>query len=247
MGDDADDIFSAVPMTADERKKYDTVKSKLEGHFIIKRNVIFERAKFNLRFQKENGSVDNFITDLFTLAQHCNHGTLHDEMVRDRIVVGLKDKTLSEKLQLEAYRTLEKAINQARQKEPVRQQQGIIRQEGPSANNVDRVKSTRPRPKDKFKTAFKTSKKVEDRNQACGSCGGKPHERNECPAKDSICNICKRKVHWNKRCKTKTVSEIQSNQDDKEFLFGEIHIDQLDSVNQSSWKADLIFKLMIKL
>ena len=78
MGDYADDIFSALPMTADERKKYDTVKSKLEGHFIIKRNVIFEHAKFNLRFQKENESVDNFITDLFPLAQQCNYGTLHD-------------------------------------------------------------------------------------------------------------------------------------------------------------------------
>ena len=81
VGDEADDIVSALPMTADERKKYDTAKSKLEGHFIIKRNVIFECAKFDLRFQKENESVDNFITDLFTLAQHCNYGTLHDEMV----------------------------------------------------------------------------------------------------------------------------------------------------------------------
>ena len=101
------------------KEKYDTVKSELEGHFIIKRNAIFEHAKFNLRFQKENESVDNFITDLFTLAQHCNYRTLHDEMVRDRIVVGLKDKTLSEKLQLEADLTLEKATNQARQKELV--------------------------------------------------------------------------------------------------------------------------------
>ena len=49
MGDDADDTFSALAMTADERNKYDTVKSKLEGHFIIKRNVIFERVKFNKR------------------------------------------------------------------------------------------------------------------------------------------------------------------------------------------------------
>ena len=101
------------------KEKYDTVKSELEGHFILKRNAIFEHAKFNLRFQKENESVDNFITDLFTLAQHCNYRTLHDEMVRDRVVVGLKDKTLSEKLQLEADLTLEKATNQARQKELV--------------------------------------------------------------------------------------------------------------------------------
>ena len=114
---------------------------------------------------KRRMSVDNFITDLFTLAQHCNYGTLHDEIVRDRIVVGLKGKALSEKLQLEADLALEKAINQARQKELVRQQQGIFRQEGPSASNVDIVKSTKPRPKDKFKMAFKFSNKLEDRNQ----------------------------------------------------------------------------------
>ena len=67
MGEDADDVLSASPMTADERKKYDTVKSKLEGYFIMKRNVIFQHAKFNLRFQMENESIDNYITDLFTL------------------------------------------------------------------------------------------------------------------------------------------------------------------------------------
>ena len=101
------------------------------------------------------------------------------------------------------------------------------------------MKSTRPKLKDKFKTSFKTSNKVEDRNQTFGRCGGKPHKRNACPAKDSICNSCKRKGHWKKCCKTKTVSEIQRNQDDKEFFFGEIRIDQLDSVSQSPWKADI--------
>ena len=135
-GEEADEIFNSFTMTSDDRKKYDVVKAKFEGHFIIERNVIFERAKFNLRVQKENEPVDTFISDLFTLAQHCNYGNLHAEMVRDRIVVGLKDKSLSEKLQLE---TLEYAINQARQRELVRQQQEIIRQEGLNASNVDKI------------------------------------------------------------------------------------------------------------
>ena len=129
-----------LPVAANERKKYGIINSELEGHFIIKRNVIFKRTRFYVRFQKENESVDNFIAGLFTLAQHCDYGTLHDEMVRDCIVVALKDKTLSEELQLEADLTSEKAINQVRQKELVRQLQGIIRQEGPSTSNVDRVK-----------------------------------------------------------------------------------------------------------
>jgi len=157
MGVEADEIFNSFTMTTEARKEYDAVKAKFEGHFIIKRNVIFERAKFNLRVQKENEPVDNFITELFTLAQHCNYGNLHDEMVRDRIVVGLKDKSLSEKLQLEAELTLENAINQARQRELVRQQQGIIRQEGLGTSNVDKIKSFRPKPECKHTKSTQNS------------------------------------------------------------------------------------------
>ena len=40
-----------------------------------------------------------FITDLFNLAEHCNFGVLREELIRDRIVVGIRDKALSEKLQ----------------------------------------------------------------------------------------------------------------------------------------------------
>ena len=82
--------------------------------------MIFERAKFNMRVQKEEEPVDNFITGLYDLAEHCNFGTLHDELIRDSIVVSIRDKGLTEKLQLEAELTLERAINQVRQKESVR-------------------------------------------------------------------------------------------------------------------------------
>ena len=238
MGEEADEIFNSFTMTSDDRKKYDAVKAKFEGHFIIKRNVIFERAKFNLRVQKQNEPVDTFITDLFTLAQHCNYGNLHDEMVRDRIVVGLKDKSLSEKLQLEAELTLENAINQARQRELVRQQQGIIRQEGLNASTVDKIKSFRHKPAYKH-TKPTQNTNVKSQSQKCGRCGGSLHKRKECPATQSICNRCKRKGHWEKCCKTKSVAEIQRSEDSQEFFTGEIHIDKLESDTQSPWKADI--------
>jgi len=60
-----------------------------------------------MRVQRVGKPVDNFITDLFSLAEHCGFGNLHDELIRDRIAVGLSDKGLSEKLQLEADLTLE--------------------------------------------------------------------------------------------------------------------------------------------
>ena len=64
-------------------------------------NVVFERAKFNLRKQEEGETVDTFITSLCQLSEHCAYGNLRDELIRDRIVIGVRDKRLSMKLQME--------------------------------------------------------------------------------------------------------------------------------------------------
>ena len=54
MGGEADNIVQSLGLTVEDQKKYDKVKKRLEDFFIIKRNVIFERVKFNLRSQQEN-------------------------------------------------------------------------------------------------------------------------------------------------------------------------------------------------
>ena len=47
-----------------------------------------------MRVQCEGKSVDNFITDLCILAEFCNFDSLHDELIRDSVVVGIRDKAL---------------------------------------------------------------------------------------------------------------------------------------------------------
>ena len=102
-------------------KSYETVRNRFQNHFIAKRNVIFERAKFNARIQDENEAVEDFITDLHCLAKYCEFGVRKDQLIRNRIVVGLKNKKkLFEKLQLDPELTLEKAMAQARQSEEIK-------------------------------------------------------------------------------------------------------------------------------
>lgn len=48
-------------------------------------------------------------------------------MIRDRLVVGIRDEKLAERLQMDPELTVEKAIGKARQAEAVKQQQGIVR------------------------------------------------------------------------------------------------------------------------
>ena len=94
---------------AEEVKKYQMVKAKFK-RYCQTWNTICERVKFNRRKQEVNETVDEFITDLYRLAEHCNFGALHDELVRDRIVVGIRDSKLSEKLQMESELTLESTV-----------------------------------------------------------------------------------------------------------------------------------------
>ena len=48
--------------------------------------------------QEEEEPVNSFITSLYWLAEHCNYHDLHDEMIQDQIVVGLRDSNLLERL-----------------------------------------------------------------------------------------------------------------------------------------------------
>ena len=105
------------------------MKEKFTSYFIKRRNVIYERARFNCRRQEEGEAVHAFIMDLHRLAEHCGFGELRDELIRDCIVVGLRDSRLSEKLQLQADLTLESAVTAARQTEQVKKQQASLKGE----------------------------------------------------------------------------------------------------------------------
>ena len=65
---------------------------------------MYERARFNRRKQEDGESVNSFITDPHTLDEHGDFGALHDQLIRDRIVVGIMDSKLSEWLQLVTVR-----------------------------------------------------------------------------------------------------------------------------------------------
>ena len=123
--------IACLTLTEQQRTKYADVKAGLDGYFVKKRNVIFERAKFNQRRQTRDEPVETFITALYSLAEHCEFGALREELIRDRLVVGLRDAKLSEALQMDSDLTLSTAITKSRQSEAVKEQQTVVRNELP--------------------------------------------------------------------------------------------------------------------
>ena len=56
------------------------------------------------------------------MAEHCNFEASRDEQIRDRIVIGILEKDLSQKLQLKSTLTLDQAIEMAHQSEQIKAQ-----------------------------------------------------------------------------------------------------------------------------
>ena len=205
MGAKADDILQSFRLSADDEKKYETVKNKFKAYFIKRRNPIFERAKFNSRKQDDGEPVDDFITDLYTLAKHCEYRELHDQMIRDRIVCGIKDAKLSERMQMDANLTLEKAITMSRQSESVKSQQATVRGDIPQDTMVDSIagfsrNTSKPGSiKKKFASPVRFDK---SRCTKCGRPGS--HNYSQCPAKDSVCHNCGKVGHFKHMCRSRT-------------------------------------------
>ena len=202
MGDKADDIFNTFTLVATDKKKYKPVSEAFDKYFDQKCNVMFERAKFNQRRQQEGEPVDQFITELYNLPEHCGYGALKDEMLRDRIVVGLADRKLSEKLQLDPELTLEKALTSARQSEIVKKQQVAMRQEvdlehrnQPRQDNIDAIQGTnvrntgRPRPGPRPTDSWQ-------------KCGRRKHPQGRCRAQTEECYKCGKVGHYMRECRS---------------------------------------------
>ncbi|UYV73615.1 K02A2.6-like [Cordylochernes scorpioides] len=219
MGDRADDIFRTFKFEKEEEAtKIDSVLKAFDSHFCVRKNIIYERAKFNSRIQEDREPVDEFITSLYKLADSCEFEGLHEQLIRDRIVVGVKDKALSERMQLDSELTLEKAVKMVRQQEAVRQQQ-VDLQRPSTSQKVNQVKfnSKKQSPKQQQQPSRKKEKSAKTRSR-CPKCGGFTHREGQaCRAEGQKCNLCSKTGHFANCCpvkqaktaEVKAVSELE--------------------------------------
>ena len=70
----------------------------MQKHYNPAPSEIVQRCKFNCGFRGEGESVADFVASLRSLAEHCNYGQQLDEMLRDRIVCGIRDDSIQRRL-----------------------------------------------------------------------------------------------------------------------------------------------------
>ncbi len=104
------------------------------------------------------------------------------------------------------------------------------------ARQRDSARSKQPKPQ--YKQIDKTKK---ERQAQCGRCGDlRWHSLQQCPAREVICNNCRKKGHYARVCKTKRMCEmhvatvVEDTGEEVAFL-GSLSVD----ANGSPWMTDI--------
>ena len=73
--------------------------------------MVYERYLFNSSTQGPDEGIDEFVNRLRKQSSSCKFGALTDEMIHDRIVIGLQDRNTKLRLLKEEDLDLNKTVN----------------------------------------------------------------------------------------------------------------------------------------
>ena len=102
--------YNHFNLTTDNKKNCQTLIAAIRKIIIGKKNIIYDRAIFNSANQSDNESFEEYLVRLQSLIEACDFGTFADDLLRDRIVIGIKNRDMKRKLMSKADLTLEQAI-----------------------------------------------------------------------------------------------------------------------------------------
>lgn len=81
-----------------DKQHLDKVLQLFERHCLGETNIIYERFTFNRRDQAENEDFDKYLTALKEQVRRCEFKDMEGELLRDRIVCGVRDNALRRQL-----------------------------------------------------------------------------------------------------------------------------------------------------
>ena len=119
IGPDTLKIYNGFAFeNATDKQCLTKIFEKFDQYTIGEINETYERFHFNIRKQDETESFDAYLTSLRTLAKTCGFcECLHDSLVRDRIVMGVRDNRLCQRLLQERKLDLKRCTDMCRSSE----------------------------------------------------------------------------------------------------------------------------------
>ena len=131
VGEDACEVFATFTWEVeDDSNKIDKVLQKFADYCQPRKSVPFERYRFNRHVQEPGESYEQYRTSLRRLSEGCEFESITpDEILRDRLVFGIRDDKVRERLLREPRLTLTKTDEICRAAESLNMQMKTITDE----------------------------------------------------------------------------------------------------------------------
>ena len=160
-------------------KTYKELVDALTAHLAPKPLVIAERFRFHKRVQKEGESIKVYAASLQKLAEHCAFGQSLADTLRDRLVCGMRNEKVQQRLLTMGDLTFRKAVEEAEMAE--RASKDVV-EFHESVHEVHRLPA--------------------HAGGRCYRCDGQ-HDPQTCRFLNEQCNFCKKRGHVERACMSK--------------------------------------------
>jgi hypothetical protein len=181
-----------------EKQSLPTVKEKFTNYFTPTTRTTFQRFLFNSMNQHQDEKALEFIARIKLQAEKCEFGALKNELVRDRIVIGINNLELQKRLLAEDNLDLPRAEAQCRLSEITDAQFKNMNQSETIV--IDAVQKGR-RDRDSNDRGGKEHDRS-GKEYDCKRCGTRHVFRN-CPSFKKKCGNCNRLGHITELCRAR--------------------------------------------
>ena len=189
-------------------KTYQVCKDTLSEHFAPQPTEIVQRYKFYTCVQESRETIPQFVARLRQLSEGCKFKELNS-MLRDRLVVGCKDKATQRKLLSESELTFDKALKVAMAMEIANRdvEQLHSSDNGSEDKEVHQLRTTQMKERSSSKWNSKLTEKEKptgqwtDQKLRCWRCGSTRHVHQSCPFQKEQCYQCQEIGHTKSQCK----------------------------------------------
>ena len=199
IGAEAHKVYNTFELTDEEKKSLKAVLDAFGNYCQPFVNTAFERYRFNLRGQRSGESFEQYVTALRQLALRCDFENITpDQILRDRIMFGITDNKVRDRLLREKNLTLERTLDLCRANEvSTAQQKEVDKINDSGVHAVGRGRRPGGYTKEKKKPSGNQNGWITD----CRFCGRNHKKSKEaCAAYGKVCIKCKKPNHFKVKC-----------------------------------------------